>query len=158
MISVIFPGRPIMSHPSRGHQPSSWPWAWTTGCAATRLEEPHHREMPSVIGTCFGTHLWSIEMSKCTGLQCESTLFVVSWPHKGDRRFKMRRRIGEGMGEIVRYCIQNDFIQIAIEQGKNAGFERHQVTVNSSILVKIIDLLIGRILRVVAGISQISGP
>ena len=70
----------------------------------------------------------------------------------------MRRRIGEGMGEIVRYCIQNDFIQIAIEQGKNAGFERHQVTVNSSILVKIIDLLIGRILRVVAGISQISGP
>lgn len=38
---------------------------------ATCLEEPHQWEMPSVTETCFGTHLWSIEMSKCTGLQSE---------------------------------------------------------------------------------------
>ena len=58
-------------HLPQGHQPSSWPRAGATGCAATRLEEPHQWEMPSVTETCFGTHLWSIEMSKCTGLQSE---------------------------------------------------------------------------------------
>ena len=60
-----------MTHIPQGNQPSSWPWAGATGCAATRLEEPHQWEMPSVTETCFGTHLWSIEMSKCTGLQSE---------------------------------------------------------------------------------------